>query len=685
MKIVIENIPQELATVRRWVCSAENKSPVNPRSLRGASSTNPDTWGSMAECVAMIGRTCTIFNKDTGRDEQHTVVGVGFTLGDGWAGIDLDAHNGMTIPETVLDDFKALGTYGEISRSGNGYHFIGKYNGEKLIGTTLPKIPGESAPGECVEIYTGGRYFAMTGKALAPDLKPIDITAGLQNLHHKYIKSVRDARNAKNTRNIANTRNTTYTNNGEWLQQHIEEILSYIPAEDRQTWIQVCAALKQEGFPFEVFDSWSRSATNYGGTAKAWNSFKRGDGWNGGTLVTLAKENGWKYQKAEDRYLQYYEQMAKSKPQKAPQAPFDCVAIQNPTEEEKPVETPTAPTDGASLFDAFFGKIQTEKYRPIATGISDLDRLLGGGIMRQGLIMLGAAPGMGKTTLAQQIFETMAKNGTEVLYFNLEMSREQLLARSISREISNDGATLTAAQVLRGYEWSDLQRRMIEKAAAKYRKDIAPNMIYNPGGDGGNIIPTIPAIMGALHGAGDRAKAEGKQSPVAVIDYLQLIQSEGREDQGETIKKAVAAFKQFAIDYETFVFVIMANNRMSNATGHATMESGRDTSAIEYSADIMLQMTYAVCKKYYAKKLLDFKEAVKPNAIDDLNPQKKKTARSNILLTVAKNRMNEPGGQLLLHFDGATSKFTPHDSRHDDSIPAWVYEADEADEAEDEY
>lgn len=682
MKIVIENIPQELATVRRWVCSADNKSPVNPRSLRGASSTNPDTWGSMAECVAMIGRTCTIFNKDTGRDEQHTVVGVGFTLGDGWAGIDLDAHNGMTIPQTVLDDFKALGTYGEISRSGNGYHFIGKYNGEKLIGTTLPKIPGESAPGECVEIYTGGRYFAMTGKALAPDLKPIDITAGLQNLHHKYIKSVRDARNAKNTRNIANTRNTTYTNNGEWLQQHIEEILSYIPAEDRQTWIQVCAALKQEGFPFEVFDSWSRSATNYGGTAKAWNSFKRGDGWNGGTLVTLAKENGWKYQKAEDRYLQYYEQMAKSKPQKAPQAPFDGVAIQNPTEEEKPVETPTAPTDGASLFDAFFGKIQTEKYRPIATGISDLDRLLGGGIMRQGLIMLGAAPGMGKTTLAQQIFETMAKNGTEVLYFNLEMSREQLLARSISREISNDGATLTAAQILRGYEWSDLQRRMIEKAAAKYRKDIAPNMIYNPGGDGGNIIPTIPAIMGALHGAGDRAKAEGKQSPVAVVDYLQLIQSEGREDQGETIKKAVAAFKQFAIDYETFVFVIMANNRMSNATGHATMESGRDTSAIEYSADIMLQMTYAVCKKYYAKKLLDFKEAVKPNAIDDLNPQKKKKARSHILLTVAKNRMNEPGGQLLLHFDGAVSKFTSIDSRHDSSPTAWVYEADEAEEAD---
>ena len=228
MKIVIENIPQELATVRRWVCSADDKSPVNPRSLRGASSTNPDTWGSMAECVAMIGRTCTLKNEKTGQDEQHTVVGVGFTLGDGWAGIDLDAHNGMTIPQAVLDDFKALGTYGEISRSGNGYHFIGKYNGEKLIGTTLPKIPGESAPGECVEIYTGGRYFAMTGKALAPDLKPIDITAGLQNLHHKYIKSVRDARNARNTANITNTRNTQYVSNGEWLQQHIGEILSCI-------------------------------------------------------------------------------------------------------------------------------------------------------------------------------------------------------------------------------------------------------------------------------------------------------------------------------------------------------------------------------------------------------------------------------------------------------------------------
>lgn len=683
MKIVIENIPQELATVRRWVCSADNKSPVNPRSLRGASSTNPDTWGSMAECVAMIGRTCTLKNEKTGQDEQHTVVGVGFTLGDGWAGIDLDAHNGMTIPQTVLDDFKALGTYGEISRSGAGYHFIGKYNGEKLIGTTLQKIPGESAPGECVEIYTGGRYFAMTGKALAPDLKPIDITAGLQKLHHKYIKSVRDARNARNTANITNTRNTQYASNGEWLQRNIDEILSHIPAEDRETWIQVCAALKHEGFPFEVFDSWSRSATNYGGTAKAWNSFKRGNGWNGGTLVNLAKYYGWDYQKAEDRYLQYYEQMAKSKPQNAPQAPFDDVAIQNPIEEEKPVETHTEPADGTSLFDAFIDKIQTEKYRPIETGMTDLDRLLGGGIMRQGLIMLGAAPGMGKTTLAQQIFETMAKNGTEVLYFNLEMSREQLLARSISREISKNGINLTAAQILRGYEWSSLQRRKIEEAAAEYRKTIAPNMIYNPGGDGGNIVPTIPAILGALHGAGDRAKAEGKQSPVAVIDYLQLIQSEGREDQGETIKKAVAAFKQYAIDYETFVFVIMANNRMSNASGHATMESGRDTSAIEYSADILLQMTFAVCKKYYAKKLLDFTEPVKPNAIDDLAPHKKKIARSNILLTVAKNRMNEPGGQLLLHFDGAVSKFTPHDTRHDDnSIPAWVYEADEAEEAD---
>ena len=680
MKIVIENIPQEILTAHRWVCSAENKSPVNPRSLRGASSTNPKTWGNLDECLARIGSPCTLKNEKTGQDEQHTVVGVGFTLGDGWVGIDLDAHNGMTIPETVLDDFKALGTYGEISRSGTGYHFIGKYNGEKLIGTTLQKIPGESEPGDCVEIYTGGRYFAMTGNALAPDLKPIDITAGLQKLHHKYIKSVRDARIARNTANIANTRNTQYASNGEWLQRNIDEILSHIPAEDRDTWIQVGAALKLEGFPFEVFDSWSRSATNYGGTAKAWNSFRRENGWNGGTLVNLARYYGWNYQKAEDRYLQYYEQMAKSKPQNAPQAPFDDVAIQNPIEEENAVETHTEPADGASLFDAFLDKIQTEKYRPIETGMTDLDRLLGGGIMRQGLIMLGAAPGMGKTTLAQQIFETMAKNGTEVLYFNLEMSREQLLARSISREISKTGIALTASQILRGYEWSSLQRRKIEEAAAEYRKTIAPNMLYNPGGDGGNIIPTIPAIMGALHGAGDRAKAEGKQSPVAVIDYLQLIQSEGREDQGETIKKAVAAFKQYAIDYETFVFVIMANNRMSNASGHATMESGRDTSAIEYSADILLQMTFAVCKKYYAKKLLDFNEPVKPNAIDDLNPPKKKIARSNILLTVAKNRMNEPGGQLLLHFDGAVSKFTPHDTRH--SEPARVREAEEAEEAD---
>ena len=60
--------------------------------------------------------------------------GIGFVLGGGWVGIDLDggeAHGGGAVPEDVLKDFQRLGTYGEISKSGAGYHFIG--NGVILI------------------------------------------------------------------------------------------------------------------------------------------------------------------------------------------------------------------------------------------------------------------------------------------------------------------------------------------------------------------------------------------------------------------------------------------------------------------------------------------------------------------------------------------------------------------------
>ena len=81
----------------------------------------------------------------------------------------------------------------------------------------------------------------------------------------------------------------------EWLNDNLFDMLETIPADDYDTWVKVGAALKYEGFPFEVFDEWSRNSSKYGKTREKWDSFGRTGGKvvTGATLVFLAKQNGW--------------------------------------------------------------------------------------------------------------------------------------------------------------------------------------------------------------------------------------------------------------------------------------------------------------------------------------------------------------------------------------------------------
>ena len=65
------------------------------------------------------------------------------------------------------------------------------------------------------------------------------------------------------------------------------------------------------------------------------------------------------------------------------------------------------------------------------TGFKTLDKHLDGGI-RQGLYVLGAIPSLGKTTLALQIADNIAKEH-KVIIFSLEQSRFELVSKSISR------------------------------------------------------------------------------------------------------------------------------------------------------------------------------------------------------------------------------------------------------------
>ena len=68
-----------------------------------------------------------------------------------------------------------------------------------------------------------------------------------------------------------------------------------------------------------------------------------------------------------------------------------------------------------------------EEARRTVTGINELDRVLGGGILNGSMILLGGSPGIGKSTLALQILGTLNEN---VLYVSAEESEEQIALRA---------------------------------------------------------------------------------------------------------------------------------------------------------------------------------------------------------------------------------------------------------------
>ena len=77
-------IPESMKQTRRWVCWAGKKVPINPQKLTGADVSNAATWGDFSQALSAIGKKCTVGKA------QDTVGGIGFVLGGGWVGIDLD-------------------------------------------------------------------------------------------------------------------------------------------------------------------------------------------------------------------------------------------------------------------------------------------------------------------------------------------------------------------------------------------------------------------------------------------------------------------------------------------------------------------------------------------------------------------------------------------------------------------
>lgn len=165
MKAVIaDNIPEPMKEARRWVAwNWQRKDGKGWAKVPVGQSNNEATWSDFGSIWSQY--------------QAGECDGVGFMLGDGWAGVDLDGcYTDGELSPLASDVIAQLNCYAEISPTGTGVKLICR--------GTLP--PGKTKNKEgTIEIYCKGRFFVVTGDKLSGEIG--DRQSELESLHAKYI------------------------------------------------------------------------------------------------------------------------------------------------------------------------------------------------------------------------------------------------------------------------------------------------------------------------------------------------------------------------------------------------------------------------------------------------------------------------------------------------------------------
>ncbi len=120
------------------------------------------------------------------------------------------------------------------------------------------------------------------------------------------------------------------------------------------------------------------------------------------------------------------------------------------------VEERTAPArgaaaayvEGATARPTPIGEIEGEGEHRQSVGIGELDRVLGGGLVKGSVVLVGGDPGIGKSTLMLQAMDELTKKGGRVLYVSGEESARQLKIRGERLGISSKGLLVLAENSL---------------------------------------------------------------------------------------------------------------------------------------------------------------------------------------------------------------------------------------------
>ena len=291
------------------------------------------------------------------------------------------------------------------------------------------------------------------------------------------------------------------------------------------------------------------------------------------------------------------------------------------------------------------------KLSGIATGLDDLDRMMGG-LQQSDLVILAGRPGMGKTALATNIGYNIAKawqgeikpdghtstvNGGIVGFFSLEMSAEQLATRIIAEQTS-----IPSNQIRRGgISESDFEK------IKDYSIELQNIPLY--------VDETGGLSVAQLAARARRLKRQ-RGLDLVVIDYLQLLQGSTRrsqENRVQEITEITTKLKALAKELNVPILALSQLSRQveSRDDKRPQLSDLRESGSIEQDADVVL----FVYREEYYHQMRKPLESNRDKFAEWLAEADKVHGKAEVI--IGKQR-HGPTGTVELQFDAAVTKFS---------------------------
>jgi replicative DNA helicase len=218
-----------------------------------------------------------------------------------------------------------------------------------------------------------------------------------------------------------------------------------------------------------------------------------------------------------------------------------------------------------------------KNYLGLETGLKKLDQMLNG--LGQGLHVLAAGPGVGKTTLALQWGLECARAGVAVVYVSYENSPQNLALKLLA-----GAAGVAASDIERGYGDS----AALEATAEKLRPVLERMVILE-----GNGNLSVSQIQGRVKQAQNES---GRGDVFVVVDYLQrAAHQKGYDQLRHSVSSLAGELREMANRTGGAVLAISSQNRAGGdygkGVGAANLDSLKESGDLEYSADTAMFLT----------------------------------------------------------------------------------------------